>query len=709
MNLTDKNLAPQCATLINCNNYVRISDEDNKERKVLASKITEVNNKPLPAKENLRMKMALGGRNNVTSSDKRRGMSYKQINNVATVSNYKTNRAKHDAISRFDVEMTDGKSGSAIASPVTPLATTLFLARKFTVSQEDLDFNKLMRFVNEYSDSEGKKKTGNKCSEKTVRLKKVKADIKGSEILKKYIIIENDIIKPVHQEFKASRRDLFLVCNEFLKKHSPKYTFSTDLKALVAANYNLKESVMENYTISEDEAKKAAKLCRKWISDQSSQGDFSRSLRKLLDEKAMKGVLTEICSDGVEGQRKKHASVSSQDKALIDYPEAENQINDSLKNMLNLEYLDRAKKEYVFYMMDAINDSLIDISKECVSEKTGVKMRDEWSIWHRCDEKTIDNKITAMYDVIKKELVFSVLSNVFSSDDELIKNICKKFNAANVYDKKTFQAKMGKGLGEYGDEITGFSKLIDKVIDKINNRRDVLNGFNNELTFQTDLKSNELHNKIDTFTLEKINLVFNAAVNALKTNQIKHKTREIRGEIDKKKQEALDDSQKGKELITLINGYASELLQLKSSARHLQGIEKKYPLISEDLKPLTKILMSKEINDEVSELIDKAYQSVPKPNSKWHYMKLFYRKNRKELMVKVGASHAVGAAMQLIGKIFSSTPVKSVGYVAHGVGVFQMLKSIYDAWCFARKERHDLKEIHKEFASLKQQWQKIIS
>ncbi|CAK8737007.1 hypothetical protein SODG_000728 [Sodalis praecaptivus] len=288
----------------------------------------------------------------------------------------------------------------------------------------------------------------------------------------------------------------------------------------------------------------------------------------------MKGVLTEICSDGVEGQRKKHASVFSQDKPLIDYPEAENQINDSLKNMLNLEYLDRAKKEYVFYMMDAINDSLIDISKESVSEKTGVKQKDDWSIWHRCDEKTIDNKITAMYDVIKKELVLSILNNVFSSDDELIKNICKKFNAANVYDKKTFQAKMGIGLREYGNEITGFSKLIDKVIDKINNRRDVLNGFNHELTFQSDLKSNELHNKIDTFTLEKINLVFNAAVNALKTNQIKHKTREIRGEIDKKHQETLDDSQKGKELLTLINGYASELLQLKSSARHLQGIEK---------------------------------------------------------------------------------------------------------------------------------------
>ncbi|CAK8737006.1 hypothetical protein SODG_000727 [Sodalis praecaptivus] len=126
MNLTDKNLAPQCATLINCNNYVRINDEDNKERKVLASKITEVNNKPLPAKENLRMKVALEGYNNVTSSDKRREVSYKQINNVATVSNYKTNRAKHDAINQSDVEMTDGKSGSAIASPVTLLTTTPF-------------------------------------------------------------------------------------------------------------------------------------------------------------------------------------------------------------------------------------------------------------------------------------------------------------------------------------------------------------------------------------------------------------------------------------------------------------------------------------------------------------------------------------------------------------------------------------------------------
>lgn len=481
------------------------------------------------------------------------------------------------------------------------------------------------------------------------------------------------------------------------------------MKALVAANYNFKESVMENYNISEGEAKKAAQLCRKWISDQYNQGDFSRELRKLLDDKEMKGVLTEICSDGAEVQRKKLASVSSQDKTLIDYPEAENQINDRLKNMLNLEYLDRAKKEYVLNMMDAINDGMIDISKECASEKTSVKQRDDLPIWHCCDEKIINDKITAMYDVIKKELMLSVLSNVFTSDDELIKNICKKFNATNVYDKKPLQAKMGKGLREYGNEITGFSKLIDKVIDKINNRRDILNEFNNELTLQADLESNELHKKIDTFTLEKVNLVFNAAVNALKTNQIKHKTREIRGEIDKKNQETLNDSQKGKELLTLINGYASELLQLKSSARHLQGIEKKYSLISDDLKPLTKTIMSKEINDEVNELIDKAYQSLPKPNSRWHYMKLFYSKNRNELMVKVGVSHVVGAAIQLIGRVFSSTPVKSVGYVAHGVGVFQMIKSIYDAWCFAKKERHDLKEAHKEFASLKQLWQKIIS
>lgn len=179
MNLTDKNIAPQCATLINCNNYARISNEDNKERKVLASKITEVNNKPLPARKNFTMKVAFGGHNNVKSSDKRREMSYKEINNVANVSNYKTNKAKHDAISQFDFEITDSKSGSAIASPVTHLATTLFLARKFTVSQENLDFNKLIRFINEYADSEGKKKSSNKCSEKTVRLKKIKADIKG--------------------------------------------------------------------------------------------------------------------------------------------------------------------------------------------------------------------------------------------------------------------------------------------------------------------------------------------------------------------------------------------------------------------------------------------------------------------------------------------------------------------------------------------------
>lgn len=709
MNLIDKNMAPQCATMINCNTYVRISDEDNKERKVLASKITEVNNTPLPARENLTMNMACGGHNTVTSPDKRREVFYKQINTVATVSNNKTIKATPEATSQFHGKIIDGKSGSAIASPVTPLATTFFLARKFTVSQENLGLNKVIRFINEYADSEGKKKLGNKYSEETVRLKKIKADINGSEILKKYIIIDGDIIKPVHQEFQASRRDIFLVCNEFLKKHSPKYTFATDLKALIAANYNFKESVMKNYSISEDEAKKAAQLCQKWISDQYNQSDFSRGLRKLLDDKAMKGVLKEICSDGAEVQRKKLASVSSQDKKLIDYSEAENQINDSLKNMLNLEYLDRAKKEYVFNMMDAINDSINDISKKCVSEKTGVKQRDDWSIWHRCDEKTIDNKITVMSDVIKKELVLSVLSNVFASDDELIKNICKKLNAANVYDKIPLQAKMGKGLREYANEIAGFSQLIDKVIDKINNRRDVLNGFNNELTLQTDLESNELHKKIDAFNFEKMNLVFNAAVNALKTNQIKHKTREIRGEIDNKNQEKLNDSQKGKELLALINGYASELLQLKSSVKHLQGIEIKYSLITNELKPLTKTIMSKEMNDEVSELIDKAYQSVPKPNTKWHYMKLFYRKNRIKLMVKVGGAHAVGAAMQVIGKVFSSTPAKSVGYVAHGVGVFQMIKSIYDAWCFARKERHDLKEIHKEFASLKQQWQKIIS
>ncbi|MGP4142321.1 hypothetical protein [Sodalis praecaptivus] len=709
MNLTDKNMAPQCATLINCNNYLRISDVDNKERKVLASKITEVNNKPLPAKLNLTMNVACGGHNNVTSSDKGREVPNKEVYNVANVSNFITNKNKYDAISQSDVEITDSKSGSAIVSPVTPLATTLFLTRKFTVSEENLDITKLIRFINGYAQSAGEKNWRHKLIKRKDRLEKIEEDIKGSEILKKYIIIEGDTIKPIHQDCKASRRVFFLICNEFLKKHADGHTFAGELNNLVDLKYDFKESTMTNYIISEDEAKKAAQLCREWISDQCNQGYFTRELRKLLNDKAMRGVLTEICSDGLEVQRKKLVSVSSQDKKLIDYSEAENQINVSLNNMLDHDRLDRAKKEYVYNMMDAINDSMIDITKESTPKKTGVKQRDARSIWQGCDEKTINDKLTTMYGELNKELVLSVLGYVFTSDDELIKNICKQLNATEVYDKKPLQAKTGKGLREYANEITGFSKLVDKVIVKINTRKDKLIGFNHEVSLQTDIISKELDEKINTYTLEKINLVFNAAVNALKTNQIKHKTREIRGEIDKKNQETLDDSQKGKELLTLINGYASELLQLKSSAKHLQGIEKKYPLISDDLQPLTKTLMSKEINDEVSELIDKAYQSVPKPNSKWHYMKLFYSKNRKELMVKVGASHAVGAAMQLIGKLFSSTPVKSVGYVAHGVGVFQMIKSIYDAWCFARKERHDLKEIHKEFASLKQQWQKIIS
>ncbi|WP_406706961.1 hypothetical protein [Sodalis sp.] len=86
MNLTDKNMAPQCATLINCNNYLRISDKDNKERKVLASKITEVNNKPLPAKLNLTINVACGGHNKMTSSDKGREVPNKEIYNVANVS-----------------------------------------------------------------------------------------------------------------------------------------------------------------------------------------------------------------------------------------------------------------------------------------------------------------------------------------------------------------------------------------------------------------------------------------------------------------------------------------------------------------------------------------------------------------------------------------------------------------------------------------------